>query len=262
MNMNQHPGYHQTYLVEGIEQSIISAYITKVFGWMFFGLLVTAATTLSIMQGIQVSDAFANLVQFLVFGPGLLLVIIAQFGLVMAISARAEKMDPSTAKALYLLYAISNGLTFGLITMLYAYHTGGGFNAIGMAFGVTAIGFGVMAVYGLITKTDLTRFGNILLMGVIGLIAAMFINMFFGSGAMDFMISAVGLFLFLGITVVRTSMIKNHFASVALDAEITGDEQQARLASNLAIVGALMLYLAFINMFFFILRLMGSRGRR
>ena len=251
--------------VNQLDQHAVNAYVTKVFGWMFFGLLVTALTTFGIIWGININEAFADFIigmQQIVFW-----VFIAEFALVIAISARVAKMNPSTAKLLYLIYAILNGFTFGLFAVLYAYHTGGGIQTLGLAFGITAVCFGIMAAYGLITKADLTRFGNLLFMGIIGLIIVSVVNIFMGNGFIDFLICVVGLFLFLGITAHRTHMIKHHFAYVALSAEGQevdeyGYSRQSALASNLAIVGALMLYLAFLNIFMFILRLMGGGSRR
>ena len=255
-----------------LDQQAVNAYVAKVFGWMFFGLLVTALTTFGIIYGIAINDAFAEFIlqaQQIVF-----IVFIAQFAMVMAISARVTRMNPSTAKFLYLLYAITNGFTFGLFAVLYAYGTGGGMHTLGLAFGLTAVCFGVMAVYGLVTNSDLTRFGNMLRMGLIGLIIMSVVNIFVGSSMTDFLICVVGLFLFLGITAHRTHMIKHHFAHVALSGANDQDEEgdwhhgysqglsQRALASNLAIVGALMLYLAFINIFMFILRLMSGGSRR
>ena len=256
--MNEH-GYFESPLYHGMEESIINAYVAKVFGWMFVGLLVTAMTTLAIMYGINVSYTFANTIDTLVFGPAFILVLVVQVGIVIVLQARVHKMHTSTAKVLYLLYAASMGLTLGLITVLYAYGTGGGLNAIGMAFMVTALCFGVMSLYGLNTKSDLTNISNLLRMGLLGLIVMMIVNMFIGSGMLDFLICAVGLFIFLGLTAAKTNRIKNHFATVALQAETGGDEYLAQLASNLAIIGALQLYLSFVNMFMFILRLMGRR---
>ena len=268
--MMRHSGYGSDYSnaidVSQLDQQAVNAYVTRVFGWMFFGLLVTALTTFGIIYGINVNEAFAEFIismQQIVF-----LVFIAEFALVIAISARVAKMNPSTAKLLYIIYAILNGFTFGLFAVLYSYHIGGGIHTLGLAFGLTAICFGVMAVYGLVTKADLTRFGNLLYMGLIGLIIVSVVNFFMGSSMMDFLICVVGLFLFLGITAHRTHMIKHHFAYVALNAEANegvdeyGYGRQSALASNLAIVGALMLYLAFLNIFMFILRLMGGGSRR
>ena len=256
--------YSNTVDVRQLDQHAVNTYVARVFMWMFVGLLVTALTTFGIIYGINVNEAFADFVirmQQLVF-----VVFIAEFALVIAISARVTKMNPSTAKFLYLVYAVLNGFTFGLFAVLYAYHTGGGMHTLGLAFGLTAVCFGVMAVYGLVTKADLTRFGNLLFMGLIGLIIMSVVNIFDGSGPMDFLICVVGLFLFLGITAHRTHMIKHHFAQVALaggdEVDEYGYSRQSALASNLAIVGALMLYLAFLNIFMFILRLMGGGSRR
>ena len=274
--MMRHHGYGNEYTnsydVNRVDQQAVNAFVARVFGWMFFGLLVTALTTFGILYGINVNYAFAEFIirmQQIVF-----LVFIVEFLLVISISARVAKMNPSTAKLLYFVYAVLNGFTFGLFAVLYAYHTGGGMYTLGMAFGITALCFGIMAAYGLITKADLSRFGNILFMGLIGLIIISVVNIFVGSGMMDFLICVVGLFLFLGITAHRTHMIKHHFAQAAIRSAATvnheddeyrygySGQSQTALASNLAIVGALMLYLAFINMFMFILRLMGGGSRR
>ncbi|MCL2406053.1 MAG: Bax inhibitor-1/YccA family protein [Defluviitaleaceae bacterium] len=261
---NEHPN---VYDANQVDQYAINAYVARVFGWMFIGLLVTALTTIGIIYGINVNEAFADFIigmQQVVF-----LVFIAEFFIVVAISARVTKMNPTTAKLMYLVYAVLNGFTFGLFAVLYAYHSGGGIHTLGMAFGLTAVCFGIMAAYGLITKADLTRFSNLLFMGLIGIIIASVANIFMGNGMLDFLICVIGLFLFLGITAHRTQMIKNHFAHVALSANANHGQdeygynlQQSALASNLAIVGALMLYLAFINIFMFILRLFGGGSRR
>ena len=257
---NQHQSYYD---VNQVDQYAINAYIARVFGWMFFGLLLTAVTTFGILYGINISYAFAS---FIVGMQQIVLVVfIAQFALVVALSNRVTKMNPSTAKLLYILYAMLNGFTFGLFAVLYSYHSGGGIYTLGIAFGLTAVCFGIMATYGLITKADLTRIGNLLFMGLIGLIIISIVNIFIGSGMMDFLICVGGLFLFLGITAHRTHMIKHYFAQVAVNSQTTdeyGYTTQSALASNLAIVGALMLYLAFINMFMFILRLLGGGGGR
>jgi len=251
------------YDVSQCDQQAVNGYIAKVFGWMFFGLLVTAITTFGILYGINVNEQFADFIvrmQQIVF-----LVFIVEFVIVIAISNRVARMHPTTARVMYMIYAILNGFTFGLFAVLYSYHTGGGMNTLGMAFLISASSFGVMAIYGLVTKADLTRFGNLLFMGVIGIIIASVANIFMRNSMMDFLICVIGLFVFLGITAHRTHMIKHHFAQVAL-AETYEDEygntQQSALASNLAIVGALMLYLAFINIFMFVLRLLGGGSRR
>ena len=232
-------------VLEGSDDGV-NRYIAKVFGWMFLGLMLTALSTFVIVVGIGLSPAFAYTINRL--SQIILIVFIAQVILVGYLSVRLEKMSTSTAILLYLIYAIVNGLTIGLFAFL---HAGSG---VVTAFAITAISFGVMAVYGLKTRQDLTRAGNLLRMGLIGLIVLSVANIFIGSGPLDFLICIAGLFVFLGLTAYHTSQIKNYYYHTAA----TGD---VRMANNLAIIGALMLYLSFINLFMFILRLM-TGGRR
>ena len=240
-----------------VDESAVNAYVARVFGWMFIGLLVTALTTVGLIFLAQ--DPYIMDMLFNVF----LFVVIAELALVWAISARVTKMNPTTAKLLFLLYAAMNGLTFGFIAVLYAYMFGAGMHTIGLAFGITAVSFGIMAVFGLTTNRDLTRMGNLAYMMLFGLIIAMVANWFMGSGMVDFLICVVGLILFMGITAYKTNAIKHHYAQVALSengaASVGARVDQEALASNLAISGALSLYLAFINMFMFILRLLARR---
>ena len=247
-----------------VDESAVNAYVVKVFGWMFFGLLVTTVTTVAIVVGIGASPAFGDLVFSMLQFPGILIVFAVQLGLVWVISARVMSMNPGTAKLLYVLYASLNGLTVGLIAILFSMQIGG-MDVLAIAFGLTAASFGIMALYGYLTGRDLTSMGSLLTMALIGLILIMVVNMFLRSDTMGLAISIVGLFIFLGLVAADTNKIKNHFARVALGstdesraAMGTQLDQQA-LASNLAIVGALMLYLDFINIFLFILRILGNR---
>jgi len=226
----------------------VNRYVAKVFGWMFLGLLLTALSTFAIVVGIGVSDAFASVIGTL--SQGILIVFLVQVLLVGYLSVRVEKMNTSTATLLYVLYAIINGFTFGLVALIYA----GSADMLVSAFAITAVSFGVMAVYGLTTKQDLTRAGNLLRMGLIGIIILSVVNIFLGSGPLDFLICIAGLFIFMGLTAHHTHRIKNYYSQVALSGDV-------RLANNLAIIGALMLYLSFINLFMFILRLL-TGGRR
>lgn len=257
--------YDNTGVVYAADENAVNAYVAKVFGWMFVGLMVTCLSTLGIVLGINVSDAFASFIAGL--SQMVFLVFIVEVIIVGAISARVAKMNPATAIMMYLLYAVINGLTVGLFAIQYAVAVGGGIAILGTAMGITAVSFGVMAVYGLVTKADVSKAGNILKMGLIGIIILSVVNIFLGNGMMDFIICVVGLFIFLGLTAYDANKIKNYYAQVALsgDSENQGylrpGLDQQGLASNLAIVGALMLYLDFINMFLFILRLLG-RGRR
>jgi len=239
--------YWSPELAAHMEGEGVNRYVAKVFGWMFLGLMVTALSTFGIVAGIGVSEAFANAIQRL--SQVILIVFLAQVFLVGYVSVRIEKMNTGTAIALYLAYAVTNGFTVGLFALMRA---GSG---VVTAFGITAVSFGVMAVYGLTTKTDLTKAGNLLRMGLIGVIILSVVNIFMRSGPMEFVICIVGLFIFLGLTAYDTKKIKAHYAQVALSGA------DPRLGNNLAIVGALMLYLDFINMFLFILRLMNG-GRK
>ena len=238
--------YSNPHVVLEGSDSGVNRYIAKVFGWMFLGLMLTALSTFAIVVGIGLSPAFAYMINRL--SQVILVIFLVQVLLVGYLSVRLEKINTLTATLLYLIYAAVNGLTIGLFAFLQA---GSG---VVTAFAITAISFGVMAVYGLKTKQDLTKAGNLLRMGLIGIIVLSIINIFLGSGPLDFMICIAGLFIFLGLTAYHTSQIKNYYYHTAA----TGD---MRMANNLAIIGALMLYLSFINLFMFILRLM-TGGRR
>jgi len=249
--------YLQSHLVEDY---IVNAYVTKVFVWMFFGLLITAATTGGIIWAMGGTEyallEFFERSQFVFFA-----LFIGQLILVYSISAKVQKLNPVTAKVLYIIYAMSNGLTVGMIVTMYAMYVVG-IATVAMAFGITAVSFGIMAIYGLVTKKDLTSFGSLLFAGLIGIIIASVANWFIGSSMLDFLICVAGLFIFLGLVAVDTYKIKNYFARVAVEShnpDGTVDMNQAVLASNLAIYGALMLYLDFVNMLLFILRLLGRR---
>jgi FtsH-binding integral membrane protein len=253
--------YAQTATV--VDDTAVNAYVARVFGWMFIGLLVTALTTMGIVFGMATSYAFSNFMVTLLSTPLMWVVFIGQIVIAVTLNSRVAKMNPTTAKLMYVLYAVSVGFTVGIISVFISYGAGGNLNLLGMAFGVTSVSFGVMAIYGLVTKQDMTRFSNLFKMALIGFFIAWFANMFFGGAMFDFVVTVFGLFLFLGLTAYHTNTIKNYFAQVALNPDSASAmgariDQQA-LASNIAIVGALMLYVAFINMFVMILRLLSRR---
>ena len=262
--MNQHEYYDPDEMVDIslLEEYAINSYVAKVFGWMFFGLLITTLTTVAIVVGTNASMAFAQFIATAL--EFTLAIVIVQFVLVFFMSARVHRMHPSTAKLLYVVYAALNGLTFGLIVYIFgAYYVG--MSTVVAAFGITAVSFGVMAIYGFVTRSDLTNIGNLLIMGLFGVIIAGIANWFLNNTFLEFIIIVSGLGIFLGLVAYHTNRIKNCYAQVALygdnpDGTLTW-EQEA-LASNLAIHGALTLYLAFINIFLRVLILLASRGRR
>ena len=264
--MNEHDYYDPNAEIDisYVDQYAINSYVAKVFGWMFLGLLITAVTTMAIVVGIEASYAFRTFIYTAM--EMLLIIFIIQFALVHFMSARVHRMNPGTAKLLYVIYAMLNGLSFGFVVFLFGAHVVG-MSTVVAAFGITAVSFGIMAIYGLTTKNDLTHYGSLLFMGLIGIIIAGFVNWFLlRSDMLEFIILVGGLAIFLGLVAVKTERIKNYYAQVVLhgdnpDGSLT--EEQEAFASNLAIHGALTLYLAFVNIFLRVLMLLArAKGRR
>jgi FtsH-binding integral membrane protein len=214
----------------------VTAFLRKVYGWMFVGLGITAsvayfvASTPSLVQAI-----FSNRILF--FG-----LIIAEFGLVLFLSARVAKLSPSTAGALFVGYSALNGATLSIILLAY---TG---QSIASTFIVTAGMFGALAVFGTVTKRSLAGVGQFAMMGLIGVILASLVGMFWHSSGLQFGISIVGVIVFTALTAWDAQRLKQW-------ATATPDGQ----TGSYAVVGALSLYLDFINLFLFMLRFLGNR---
>src|SRR5437764_6672983 len=212
------------------------AFVRSVYGWMFGGLLTTAFAALWVVM----SPAMQQIVlgtPMVRFG-----LIIAELGIVFWLSFKIRTMAPSTAAAAFLVYSLLNGLTLSVIFWVY------GIPSIEMAF-VTAAGmFGAMSVYGLVTKRDLTSWGSFFFMGLIGIVICAVVNIFLRSSGLSFVISLIGVFVFVGLTAWDTQKLKSF--------ETAGPMQE-----NLAIYGALTLYLDFVNLFLFLLRILGDRRR-
>ena len=171
---------------------------------------------------------------------------IAELGLVVGLSAGLNRLSPTAATALFLLYALINGLTLSVI--FFAYEIG----TITQAFAASALTFGAMSVFGATTKKDLSSLGGILFMGLIGLIIASIVNAFWANSTMDAIITYIGVFIFVGLTAYDTQKIKAMTAAVESGGNVA-------LTRKIAILGALTLYLDFINLFLYILRLFGRR---
>ncbi|NLX64921.1 MAG: Bax inhibitor-1/YccA family protein [Clostridiaceae bacterium] len=216
----------------------MNAFISKVFGWMFVGLLVTAGTSYYVLTNERLLTALASNLG-LVFG-----IIIIELVLVSILSARITRLSYGTALGLFLGYAALNGVTFTLILLVYTGST------VVTAFGITAITFGIMCVYGYVTKADLTQFRTILMMGLIGIIVLSLVNIFVGSSGLDWLISILSLVVFLGLTAYDMQKLKSFYF---------GTEGDLVLRKNLGILGALALYLDFINLFRTMLRIFGRR---
>jgi len=222
----------------------LNAFMTKVFGWLFLGLLLTVAASLLFigMLADETSIAYS-----LFSGMGFFFaMIIAELVLVFALSATIHKIGAGAARLMYGVYAVVNGITLSYIILMYAGAD------VTQAFLMAAVFFGVMCLYGYFTKSDMTSLSRILTIGLICLIVAMLVNMFVGSSTMDFIVCLAGLAIFVGLTAVDVQKIKTRYYA---QAAATGEE----MASKTAIMGALQLYLDFINMFIFILRLLGRR---
>ncbi len=212
-------------------------FMSKVYGWMTGGLALTA-----LVAAITLADEalLAMVAQPIVFFP----LMLVELGLVFWLSARIMNMSLMTAMSVFMGYAALNGLTLSLI--LYAY-TGA---SVAQAFIVTAGAFGALSMYGYATKRDLGPVGSFLMVGLFGIIIASVVNIFMASSAMNFAISVMGVLIFAGLTAWDTQRIKSMGAYAGAD---------GAMAQRMAISGALSLYLDFINMFIFILRLMGNR---
>jgi FtsH-binding integral membrane protein len=208
-----------------------------VYLWMGLGLLVTAGVSFLVSTTESLVSMAATL---------WLPLIIVQFVIVFAMMWAMRRTTPTIVTGLFLLYAALEGLIFGVI--FYALIQTGQSMAITNAFLTTAGLFGTMTVIGYTTKVDLSKFGTFFMMALIGLLIAMVVNIFLGSSALDFIISVVGVLLFTGLTAYDTQKIKN----LAYQEEF---QQYGNETAKLAIMGAFTLYLDFINLFIFLLRL-------
>jgi FtsH-binding integral membrane protein len=214
----------------------VTAFLRKVYGWMFVGLGVTAAVALGVAGSPGLLQAISgNMVVFIVL-------VVAQLGLVFYLSARVNKLAPGTASALFLVYSALNGLLFAFIFLAY---TG---TSIATTFAVAAGMFGALALYGSTTKRSLAGVGQFMFMGLIGLILASLVGLFVKSDGLQFVISVVGVIVFTGLTAWDAQRLKAMAAALP----------EGHIGSY-AIVGALSLYLDFINLFLFLLRLLGGR---
>ena len=216
-----------------------AAVLRRVYVWMTVGLLVTAITA----AFVSVSPLYQILTgQPLIFF-GLM---IAELGLVIGLSWGINRISPGMAILLFLVYAALNGLTFSVLFVVYT------LGSVAQTFLATAALFGVMSIIGYTTKMDLSKLGSFLFMGLVGLIIAMLVNMFWTNTVLGWIVTFVGILLFLGLTIYDTQRIKRMTAA-SLQA---GDEN---IQARMGILGALSLYLDFINLFLFILRLTGRR---
>lgn len=219
--------------------AIQSDFVRRVYNWMALGLGVTAVTSLFTVN----SPALLHLI----FGTPMVLfvLIIAELGIVMGLSAAINRLSSSTALLMFFGYSFLNGLTLAAIFMVYTKAS------IANTFFVTAGTFGVMSVYGYTTKRDLTSWGSLLTMGLIGIIIASLVNIFLRSPQVYWLITYVGVIIFVGLTAYDAQQIK----AMAMGG-FAGEEMERKAS----VIGALRLYLDFINLFLLLLRIFGRRS--
>lgn len=223
-----------------LERSRILPFLMrKVYTWMTLALVITGIVAYG------VGNSPGLLMAIFSSATPVIILMLVEIGLVVWLTARLERLSLTTATVGFILFSVINGITMASI---FAVYTG---TSIAQTFFITAGTFGVMALYGYTTKKDLSKFGNICLMALIGLIIAGVVNMFLRNTMFDLIISGVGVLLFCGLTVWDTQWIKQTLQQ----APDTGE-----MAQKLALLGALSLYLDFINLFLYLLRFLGNRN--
>jgi len=211
-----------------------------VYEWMMIGLLVSGLSAFMVVHS-------ATLLHMIFGNPYMIWVLfLIELGLVIAISAGINKMDVSTARVLFILFSVVDGMTLASIFIVYTEAS------IATTFFIAAATFGVMSLYGYFTDTDLSSWGNLLFAALIGLIIAMIVNFFLQSPAFEWWLSLIGVIIFVGLTAYDTQKIK------ALG-EAMAEGSDAQSLGRVAVVGALTLYLDFINLFILMLEFFGNR---
>jgi FtsH-binding integral membrane protein len=218
------------------DTEVVAAFLRGVYGWMCGGLAITAATAWLVASS-------PGLARTIVTNPILFWgLAIAQLGIVFTLSARVDRMASGTASALFVVYSALTGVTLSFILLVY---TG---QSVASTFVVAAGMFGALALYGTMTRRNLGALGQFFFMGLVGLLLASLLGMFWHNDGLQFMISLIGVIVFAGLTVYDAQRLKQM-------AFATGPGS----VSAVTIVGALALYLDFINLFLFLLRFMGNR---
>lgn len=228
-----------TSLGESSVASRVQTFMTQVYGWMTCGLLLTAFISWYAIRTPAVLGAILSS-RYTFLG-----LIIAQLAVVLVLSGLVHKMSARLATALFMLYSALTGLTLTSIFLVYTY------TSIATAFIVSAAMFGVMTAYGALTKRDLSKIGSLLFMALIGIVIASLVNFWLKSPGLMWAITYVGVVVFVGLTAYDTQKLRRMGQSI--------DMQDSSLLRRYSIVGALTLYLDFINLFMLLLRIFGAR---
>lgn len=230
--------YQNAYALPKMEIEHVNAIFRKVYQYMAMGLILTALTAYIVASRASLISIFYS------SRAPITIVAIAEIGLVLALGFMINKLSVMTAVLLFALYSILNGILCSVLLLVYTQAS------VYKAFLSTAGMFGVMSIYGLFTTKDLTSLGSFLRMGLWGIIIAMLINLFIGSSSGDFVISLFAIFIFMGLTAWDTWKIKQGAVEI--------DENDSAMTGRVAVIGALTLYLDFINMFIHLLRIFGK----
>ena len=217
-----------------------NSFIRSVYNWMAIALSLTGFTAYYVSH----NEALTQLI----YGtPGLIMILIfAELGFVFYLSARIQKLSASTATALFTIYSIMNGVTLSYIFFRYTA------TSIVSTFIICSVTFLACSIYGMVTKKDLTSLGGFMFMGLIGIIIASVVNIFLQSSAMQMMISYIGVVVFIGLTAYDTQKLKTMSATIPNNAS-------GAMVRKGALMGALTLYLDFINLFIMMLHIFGGR---
>nr|MBF0221606.1 Bax inhibitor-1/YccA family protein [Desulfobulbaceae bacterium] len=234
---NQHSGPPPVTTINQATAQASTVFLAKVFNWMAVGLLLTAVSAYVVAS----SPALQQIIY-----PIHIVLALAELGLVFFLSARIQKISAQTATALFVAFSVLNGMTLSAILLIYT------MTSIASTFIVTAGMFGSMAIYGMVTKKDLTGMGSFLMMGLFGIIIASVVNIFMASSMMAWVISGLGVIIFTGLTAYDVQKITQIGASGIM-------EQGDVAIQKMAIMGALTLYLDFINLFLMLLHFLGNR---
>jgi FtsH-binding integral membrane protein len=234
----------------------LRAYMLHIYNYMVLGLAITGCAALATYMFAVTNDPAAMVRQLprglmltgfgnaVFYSPLRWVIIFAPLALVFALSFGVERMRPATAQLLFWIYAALVGLSLGAVFLVFT-HT-----SVVRVFFITAASFGALSVWGYTTQRDLTGIGSFLIMGLFGVIIASLVNVFLGSSSLQFVISVIGVLVFAGLTAWDTQRLKNEYIYGGLGGEI---------AERSAIMGALSLYLNFINLFTLLLQLLGQR---
>ena len=226
----------------GSKQSLVessSIYMKQVYIWMTLGLALTGVIAMFVADSPSIRQAVIGNTSIFI------ILVIAQFGLVIGLTMAINKLSASVATLLFLVYSAISGITFSSIFLVYTAQS------ISTAFFTASTMFLVMSIYGTVTKRDLTSFGSFLFMGLIGIIIASIVNIFLKNSTLNLVISCIGVIVFTGLTAYDTQKLRRYSAEIDMNDNVA--------VRRTVILGALTLYLDFINLFLMLLQLFGGK---